>query len=507
MTAEFFNAEKCQQRNRIVAQREDVEGAPIQFRAQLAPDFTVTETAGQLYESEAEVMQAINALLPDGASALTASNVYVHYLEAASNNFINDRYALLGESTLRNIAADAATGVAFMNSHRTGTLSTPSELPFGKTFAGQYQSGTDSKGQPRKRAMVGFYMLRGVKPNGENGPTTDDLDAMIRGGQVADISVGLSPGESVCNVCGSPLAECNHVPGTRRAMTDAQVEAQTAAGIPGGRASYTIENRRLGEVSGVFNGAVPGAGVKKVMKFRRKLGSADWRDARQAFGALLDKGAAAMDDENLFDQVTEAVREGVSAAFAAQTANTPTASEDESMTAAKQAPVPDPALAELQTQLAAQRAEFEALRAEKESAEKLAAQSAERIQRLEAEALRKRFADEVFGTGGKQPRWVGDNEAQITHLCALAGAFGEDSAQVNFYVQEQRAHAALVAESAAFKSLGSEREGLADGSALSELNALASKRAAEKKMSFAVAFDQICQETPALYDRYVKEGK
>lgn len=497
-----FNKEKCEQRNRIVAQKEQVEGAPVRFLAQSATEFEVQETAGTMPQDEDSVMSAINALLPEDAPKLNAADVYVHYLEAASNNFIGDRYAFLGESTLRNIAADAAKGVAFMNSHRTGSVSTPSELPFGKTFAGQYQSGIDAQGRQRKSAMVGFYMLRGIQPNGSNGPSTDDLDKMIRGGQVADVSVGLGKGEAVCNVCNSFLADCNHAPGTRRAMSDEQIETQTANGIPGGRASYTIENARLGEVSAVFDGAVPGAGVKKVMSLRRKLGSAHWREARQAFGTLLNRGAAM--DEDLMDQVSEAVKEGVQAAFAGK-AQEVTASEVTEMAEPKAAPVADPAIAELQAELAALRAQFEPLQAEKEQAVKLAAQSTERIQKLEAEAQHKRFSDEVLGVGGKA-RWVGDTEGHVAHLCALAGAFGEDSAQVKFYVEQQRAHAALVDESAAFKVLGSEREG-GGNTALAELETLAKKRAVDENLNYAVAFDRVCQENPALYDRYVKEGK
>lgn len=497
-----FDKEKCEQRNRLVAQKEQVEGASIRFLAQGTPDFTVQETAGTMPQDEKSVMAAINTLLPQDAPQLTAADVYVHYLEAASSNFIGDRYAFLGESTLRNIAADAAQGVAFMNSHRTGSVSTPSELPFGKTFAGQYQSGMDAQGRQKKCAIVGFYMLRGIQPNGSNGPTTEDLDKMIRGGQVADVSVGLSKGEAICNVCNSMLADCSHVPGTRRAMSDQQVEAQTAAGIPGGHASYTIENARLGEVSAVFNGAIPGAGVKKVMKLRRKLGNAEWREARQAFGTLLNRGTAM--DEDLMDQVSEAVKEGVQAALA----NKPlelTASEEKEMAEPKAAPVADPAIAELQAQLAAQQAEVEKLKAEKDQAEKLASQSSERIQKLEAEAQRKRFSDEVLGVGGKA-RWVGETEGHVSHLCALAGAFGEDSAQVKFYVEQQRARAAEIAENAAFKVMGSEREG-GGNSALAELESLAKKRSTDEGQSYAVAYDAVCQENPALYDRYLKEGK
>jgi hypothetical protein len=499
---QFYNKEKCEQRNRIAAQREEVEGVPVRFLSDGNFATAPIESAGVLPEDEGGAMAAINALLPEGAPQLKADEVYIHYLEAANDSFIGDRYAHIAESTLRNIATDATAGVSFMNSHRTGSVSTPSELPFGKTFAGQYRVETDANGKPKKCAMVGFYMLRGIKPNGENGPSTDDLHKMIVGGQVADVSVGLSQGEKRCDVCSGNLSDCEHVPGTRRAMLDSQIQSQTDRGIPGGRASYTIEGARMGEVSAVFNGAVPGAGVKKVMLNRRKLGTREWREARQAFGALLNRGAAM--DESLFDQVTEAVQEGVERAFAAKPAAL--ASEETEMAAGTQtAPVTDTALAELQVQLAAQQAELAALKEENAKKEQLAAQATERVQRLEADAQAKRFRDEVLGVNGGT-RWIGDADAHVKFMCGLAQAFGEDSEQVKHYVTRERAHAALFAESKVAEPLGSERAG-GEQTAASQLEALAKQRQSEKtSLSYAQAYNEVLGENPALYAQFRAEG-
>jgi hypothetical protein len=118
--------------------------------------------------------------------ALTEADIYIHYALVANNTFLSDRWMFLHRSTLRNIATDAATATAFMNSHRTGGLSHPAELPMGRTFAGRFEQ----YGDGTMRTLVGMYMQVGLAPNGAQGPTTDDLHRMIWGGTLFDCSVG-----------------------------------------------------------------------------------------------------------------------------------------------------------------------------------------------------------------------------------------------------------------------------------------------------------------------------
>jgi hypothetical protein len=253
-------------------------------------------------------------MLPEGASPLTAADVYVHYIEAANNNFVGDRFMFLGKSTLRNIANDAGAGVAFMNSHRNGGLSTPAEFPFGKTFAGQYQEGTNESGEAFQRAMFGLYMLRGVKPNGENGPSTDDLDKKIRGGTLFDVSIGLKArqGQDICDVCSNDLnsEKCQHIPGTVYGMTPDEIKLQKDKGVTNGAASYTHENGRLGEVSGVFDGAVPAAGFRKALALQSELVGSDRALALSAYKNLWLSDDSQGDYLNqLIDMVAEGVAE------------------------------------------------------------------------------------------------------------------------------------------------------------------------------------------------------
>ena len=528
-----FDSEKCEQRRRIVAAREPVEGTPLKFLASTNRDFVPDEMVGVMPETDEEIMNLINAKLPENAPGLSRDEVYVHFLEAANNSFIGDRYAFMSESTLRNIAEDAARGVAFMNSHRTGSISTPSELPFGKTFCGQYQAGFDREGRQRKCAMVGVYMLKGVKPTGENGPSTDDLHTMILGGQIEDVSVGLGGGDRICDVCSGNLADCNHVPGTRRAMTDDQIDSQTAKGVPGGKCSYTINNARMGEVSAVYDGAVPGAGVKKVMRYKKEglLNRHEAKQARASFGPLLD-GVFHM-EMDLFEQVADAVKAGVESALAnnakaveppvveqAETATeaestppiieeaAPVASEEHNMADEIKQPDQSAAIAEMEAKLAALTEQLTAKEKAQEEAEAKAQASADRIAKLETEAQRKRFADEVEGKNGGTA-WFGNQTEKTQFLMDLAAQFGEGSKQVEFYITDQRATAAQLESSVLFEETGRDNRGEAnEGSAWDRIQAHARNlRAEDASLSQAESITLASEQNPELYNEYLNQGR
>lgn len=519
----------CEKRNRIVARKEAVEGVPVRLLAGSKEDFRAaidgyqSEVVGELPETLEKALSLINAKLPEGATELTADDVYVHYLEAANSNFIGDRYMFLGESTLRNIASDAEKGFAFMNSHRTGSLSQPSELPFGKTFAGQFQMGTDADGKPQKRAIVAFYMLRSVKPNGESGPTTDDLHKMIVGGQVEDVSVGLSGGDAICDVCAVNVREtsCPHAPGTHRAMTDAEIEAQTKREVPGGKCSYTLNDARCGEVSAVFNGAVPGAGIKKVMSLRQKgkLNHREWKEARSCFGSLLT-GDISMDTD-LFDEVAEAVESGVSSALGkhaealvASAITTQgvsmaeqTVAQQSADSAVVTAEVEAKLKAELEAKLKADYADrIAALEADKNDTELKVKQASERIAQMEAAARRSRFEAEVKGRAESGVEWFGDHGKHIAFLERLAEAFGAESDEVLHYCHVNRAYAAQAEKSALFGSIGSEKP--ADQATLSERVAAKAQqlRDSNSQMTQEQAETAVFAANPELYSEYLKQG-
>lgn len=321
MPVPMLNQEKCSQRNRIAA-RLGVDTAPITFLRQLP---ATSEPDGLLYahgtlpRSDEAALALINAKLPADSTPLTPEDVYIRYAEAGNGSFVGDRFAFLDGSTLRNVAHDAAEGFAFMNSHRTGSMSHPSELPYGRTFAGRYEKYRSIDGkQPIERTLLGFYMLRGIKPNGANGPSTDDLHASIGGGTLFDVSLGLTgEGYIKCDVCGHMVRHrdmhtgagewCAHAPGTTREMSKDEVVAQQERGVRDGRASYTIVDDHANEFSGVYDGAIAGAGFQVAMSLAKqhKLSPFELAQARTAFAPLLTKG-----DFNM-DQAIEEVSNGV----------------------------------------------------------------------------------------------------------------------------------------------------------------------------------------------------
>jgi hypothetical protein len=351
-----FDRDKCQQRNRLAAKRDGAEGVPVHLMRSPHIEqggLVLREAHGIMPEAEDDVLSAIHALQPEGSTPVKLEQIYVHYMEAANSSFIPGRWMFLDETTLRNICEDANAGFAIMNSHRTGALSTPSELPFGKTFAGRYECWYDpSTGAEFKRAVIGCYMLKGIKPNGAQGPSTDDLAAMIDAGTVFDVSVGLHGGERICDVCGNGLYAydrtsgeylCPHAPGTSRGMTASQLEAQKARGVPGGYGSYSLVNARCGETSPVYDGAVSGAGYRKSLALakRNALSSEELGQARSAYATLLSKGdLEPMDFEELKKVISEgfsSIKESLSRKEKADPQPAPTPAPDNSANEALQA--------------------------------------------------------------------------------------------------------------------------------------------------------------------------
>lgn len=309
------NREKCDQRNRIAA-RKGFDAFPVRLYADRAPSIETSlggialpdgqrfadakpfSSKGRLPKTQDEALAKINALRGD-AEPMMADQVYITYAEAANSNYVSKYQFFLGLSTLKNIAAEADRGFAFMNSHRTGGVSEPTELPYGKTFAGRLETYTLADGTKWTRTLLGVYMVRGLKLNGANGPSTDDLYAAIKGGTLGDVSMGLAPGgEKICDVCGEGLEDrneedqliCPHVPGTNYAMTDDEIATQEARGVPGGVATYTLEEAHAREVSAVYAGAVPGAGFRKALSLSARLDPKSLGLARQAYITLSRDG-------------------------------------------------------------------------------------------------------------------------------------------------------------------------------------------------------------------------
>jgi hypothetical protein len=299
------NEAKCNQRRKLAALRDGIEGAGVTLykSGSTGPEMwqegQLLHARGELYLDADEALERINSTL-SGGKQFKKDDVFLHYMEAANSSFVNKYQFFLDATTLRNLADRGNSGMAFMNSHRTGGISTPAELPYGKTFTGRYEE-LEAGGVIHRRALLGVYMLKDAYPNGKMYPSTNDLHDAIQAGTLTDVSIGLNGGERICDVCARDLGDkdCNHIPGTSKGLSPEQMEAQKARGVPGGKASYTVVNGNVYEVSAVFKGAVPGAGFRKAISLG-KAGHTDRalsQEVLSAYGSMMDAG-----DFKLFDQ-------------------------------------------------------------------------------------------------------------------------------------------------------------------------------------------------------------
>jgi len=180
-------------------------------------------------------------------SPVDPEQVYVFPM-IPSNDSLDCYYTRMSQSSLQNYAADCAAGVGIMNSHRTSSWSGDVELPIGRTFYGEMRASPDGAAALIARA----YLLRDYQPN----PGTVNTDVLIRGienGAIFDLSIGfkvVGGGWYRCSICGFDLMsqKCSHYPGYS---------------YDGERCFAWVENARLSEVSLVYDGATPGAGIRK----------------------------------------------------------------------------------------------------------------------------------------------------------------------------------------------------------------------------------------------------
>lgn len=482
---------------------EDVESVPVRFLR--TEDLSAqtgqgVETFGRLPEADDDVLLAIHALQPKGAQLLQLDQVYVRYMEAANDSFIAGRWMFLDESTLRNICQDADAGFAFMNSHRTGGWSGDAELPFGRTFGGRFERWTDSQtGRTCRRSVVGVYMRKGVDPNGNSGPSTDAMAAMIDAGTVFDVSVGLYGGERICDVCGNGLYSydrvtgeylCPHAPATSRGMTAAQTEAQKARGVPNGYCSFSLSKARCGEVSAVYDGAVSRAGFLKALALanRNALSVIELGQARNAYQTLLSKGDFEPMD---FEELKKAISDGFQSIRESLSGRKP---EGDPAPAPAPAPAADPALTAQITALTAQmEAQNALLAAQKEQTEALQKKVAEEQAQARFAAADAWITDQV-----RNFRLTADAGNKLRKLAKETPDAFEAMKPVILTNGKVVSLAGLDARPSGTISGDDAQTALALADPDTQLTDLAMKRAEEKKISYSEALRQIAVERPDL---------
>lgn len=184
------------------------------------------------------------------------------FIAEMSNNSVDAYYTHMSESTLKNFASDASTGVSFLDSHDSR------KLGLGQTFNGQFVSDGE-----RLRALTGVYIVPDIAFGGNHSfATTDDFIRAVRTKMVRDVSVGFYGGSITCDLCGDAVwgnTNCVHFPGTEYAIGDQGNETVTA--------TAEIDGAHLAELSAVYDGATPGA---MILKFERGL-SEGWIDRSQ----------------------------------------------------------------------------------------------------------------------------------------------------------------------------------------------------------------------------------
>lgn len=201
--------------------------------------------------------------------ALTPEEVYI-FPGTPSNQRIDFYGTRMAPSSLANYQADIQGGIALMNSHRTGGFISEAELPIGRIFEAELLGepiqigGAEFDQRTGQELLAWHYLLRGVKVTDI---ANDDLIAAIEGGTIKDESIGFTlrpDGRMLCSICGNNYMrydECPHV---------VFGEYENADGIRH-RAFAWADNAHIAEASLVYDGATPGAMIRKAQELAPTL--------------------------------------------------------------------------------------------------------------------------------------------------------------------------------------------------------------------------------------------
>jgi len=190
-------------------------------------------------------LEKINAM---AKRSLSKEEVFTFPTKMVGDKIIYHPWPLsLHKSLLEVFKQDALIGVAFMLDHSwAGFFARPKPAyAYGRTFDAKLRKG-DMEGE--SWALYGdVYIVRGKE---KDGVSTDAIIADIEDGTLFDVSVGFGNSLDECSICGNNIWDgknCEHWPGREY---DGQL-CYIIAKPPG----------YLMELSGVFDGAYPGAMV------------------------------------------------------------------------------------------------------------------------------------------------------------------------------------------------------------------------------------------------------
>lgn len=192
--------------------------------------------------TEARQAELIEILKKSVDPGLADSSENLFYFRAEiSNNLLDSHYTRMSEKTLQNYAEDASRGVAFLSGHDWRSL------PIGYSITGQL---ADVGG--KKAVVADFYTVSGIQE-------TDNLIKRIKTGLLRDVSVGFSKGRMICDICSRDFWDCEHIPGLNYQTKNGDTVTEVLS-------TFTIDDSRLNEVSGVFDGSTPDAMITKATR-------------------------------------------------------------------------------------------------------------------------------------------------------------------------------------------------------------------------------------------------
>jgi hypothetical protein len=191
------------------------------------------------------------------------------YFAEISNDLVNCYYLSFQKPVLESWVDTLKDGVQFQAFHQNNS-------PIGHSIYGWQENTGD-----RERVLGAFYAQPGIKLN--QYMDNDSFIAAVKGGSLRDVSVGMFVDEVECNICGGDPTDawgkffgdcdCEHWLGEQYPITDDKGketgETVTCIGL--------VNKGQLNEVSQVYDGGAPMAGIIPAMQLSRAQGLLDPR--------------------------------------------------------------------------------------------------------------------------------------------------------------------------------------------------------------------------------------
>jgi hypothetical protein len=243
-----------------------LEVGAVQYRS------TVSLAVRKLSQKEHDELLALAMSRAPDPSVFDDGVAPFFFQTRASNNQLDSYFTWMADSSLTNYAADASDpGVQFQVSHNG-----QKEVGFGRSLRGKV-IGT----QRDRSCLIDFYTIPGLRCGNM---TSDEFIMGSRAGVFADVSIGFTPGAMICSICENDFLQkysvpwddpnrCDHWPGDKY---DVKRGNKTVSEV----CTLRVEDSHLNEVSTVYDGATPGAGIVAV-DMARMAASAGLLDERQ----------------------------------------------------------------------------------------------------------------------------------------------------------------------------------------------------------------------------------